>query len=39
MRFGDVGGSVVPGVGGTSAGPVGFVVGPIQRPNRVLVFY
>ena len=39
MRFVDVGGSVVLGVVGTSVGPVGFDVGPIQSPNRVLAFY
>ena len=39
MGFVDVGCSVVPNVVGTSVGPVGFDVGPIQSPNRVLAFH
>ena len=34
MRFFGVGGSIVSGVVGTSLGPVGFDVGPIQCPTQ-----
>ena len=39
MSFVDVGGSVVPGVVGTSVGPVAFDVGHIQSSNRIPAFY
>ena len=39
MRFVVFGGIVVPDVVGTSVGPVGFDVGLIESPNRVLAFY
>ena len=36
MRFVDVVGNIVPGVVGTSVGPVGFDVSPSQSPKRIL---
>ena len=39
MRFGDVGGLVVPDVVRTFVRPIGFDAGPIKSPNRVLVFF
>ena len=38
MRFVGVVGSIVPGVVGTSVGPVGFDVGPVQTlPDKSLI--
>ena len=39
MRFVVDGGIVVPDVVGTSVGSVGFDVGSIQSPKKVLTFY
>ena len=38
MQIVDVGSLVVPHVIGTFVGPVGFDVGPIQNPDRLLAF-
>ena len=39
MQLVHIGSCVVPNVVGISVGPVGFDVGPIQSPNRILAFY
>ena len=36
MRFVDIVGSIVPGITGTSAGPIGFDASLVQSPTRVL---